>query len=380
MTTSALGDNNQKGAKICLKALRKVFGSHVLAVDIDDLTIQSEEMLTLLGPSGCGKSTTLRLIAGLEQPDEGDISFDGVSMLNTTPARRDVAMVFQNYALYPHLTAQGNLEYGLRKRKTPRLEMNQIVADAADLLGIVPLLSRKPRELSGGQQQRVALGRAIVRSPKVFLLDEPLSNLDARLRHQMRAEIITLHRRLKATLVYVTHDQYEAMTMSDRLAVMRRGKILQCDTPQNIYKHPVNRFVATFVGSPNINLLGGRIRQDATSAPVFCCGEGIEIPLSLWKNELAVKKISEDEVVEMGVRPEDIYLATAEEHFLRAQVKIVEFTGPELIVTFATSAGDIVSRHAPDASLRVGDNVFLSFNLDKIHIFDQRSGNKIDLG
>src|ERR1700682_3572259 len=248
-----------RSANVRLEGLQKVFGKDTLVVDIEEMLIPAGEFVTLLGPSGCGKTTTLKLIAGLERPTRGGIYFGERRVTALPPGSRDIAMVFQNYALYPHMTVQDNLEYGLKKHRVPRDERQRRVTWASEMLQLDKLLRRKPRELSGGQQQRVALGRAMVREPKAFLLDEPLSNLDARLRLLMRAELIRLHHTIDTTMIYVTHDQVEAMSMSQRIAVMRDGRIQQYDRPEVIYKFPASRFVAGFIGSPGMNFYEGEL-------------------------------------------------------------------------------------------------------------------------
>ena len=252
-------------AEVILKNVRKVYDKDIVAVDDANIEIKDKEFVVLVGPSGCGKSTTLRMIAGLEEISGGEIYIDGTLVNDIPPKDRDIAMVFQNYALYPHMTVYQNMAFGLKLRKYPKDEIDARVQEAADILGIQDLLERKPKALSGGQRQRVAVGRAIVRKPKVFLFDEPLSNLDAKLRVQMRAEISKLHTRLEATMIYVTHDQTEAMTMGDRIVVMKDGKIQQIDAPLRLYNDPVNQFVAGFIGSPSMNFINGKLIADGES-------------------------------------------------------------------------------------------------------------------
>ena len=332
-------------AAIRTEALRKAFPDGTVALRGLDLVVAQGEFLTLLGPSGCGKSTTLRMLAGLEAPTAGRIAFDGVRVDGWGPARRNVAMVFQNYALYPHMTVRGNLEYPLRKRGVPRTERIARVARTAASLHLEPLLNRRPRQLSGGQQQRVALGRAMIRDPSVFLLDEPLSNLDAQLRTAMRAELVRIHRETGCTMVYVTHDQLEAMTMSDRIAVMRGGKLQQVGTPDAIYRAPANRFVAGFVGTPAMNFLPAR---------------------------LVVAGAPEDAVA--GVRPEHVRLGGPGAW----EVARVEPTGHETLVTVRAPHGaEVVARVPAPFSFHPGAPVDVAFDPGHVHLFDDRTGERL---
>ena len=290
-------------AEVILKNVRKVYDKDVVAVDDANIEIKDKEFVVLVGPSGCGKSTTLRMIAGLEEISGGDIYIDGTLVNDIPPKDRDIAMVFQNYALYPHMTVYQNMAFGLKLRKYPKDEIDARVQEAADILGIQDLLERKPKALSGGQRQRVAVGRAIVRKPKVFLFDEPLSNLDAKLRVQMRAEISKLHTRLEATMIYVTHDQTEAMTMGDRIVVMKDGRVQQIDAPLSLYNETVNQFVAGFIGSPSMNFISGKLAANGEGL-VFDEGNiKIALPAS-YNDQLGDHK---DQEVVMGIRPEDIH-------------------------------------------------------------------------
>src|SRR5579859_2814965 len=293
-------------AKVTLKNVGKIYGSNVVAVNNVNIEIADKEFLVLVGPSGCGKSTTLRMVAGLEELSGGEIRIDDVLVNDVPPKDRDIAMVFQNYALYPHMTAYENMAFGLRLRKYPKEEIKQRVYEAANILGIQELLNRRPKELSGGQRQRVAVGRAIVRKPKVFLFDEPLSNLDAKLRVQMRAEISKLHTRLQATMIYVTHDQAEAMTMGDRICVMKDGNIMQVAEPLELYNRPANLFVAGFIGSPSMNFFKGRMRR-AGDFLDFVEDNAAGTPLTLrLPGALAAKAaVLADKPVILGLRPED---------------------------------------------------------------------------
>jgi ABC-type sugar transport system ATPase subunit len=364
-----------RSADVRLENLQKVFGKEMLAVDIDEMLIPAGEFVTLLGPSGCGKTTTLKLIAGLERPTRGGIYFGDRRVTDLPPGSRDIAMVFQNYALYPHMTVQDNLEYGLKKHRVPRDERQRRVTWASEMLQLEKLLRRKPRELSGGQQQRVALGRAMVREPKAFLLDEPLSNLDARLRLLMRAELIRLHHTIRATMIYVTHDQVEAMSMSQRIAVMRDGRIQQYDRPEAIYRYPGNQFVASFIGSPSMNLFEGDL---ASRSGALCfVAHGVELPLV----PKILERLSEaaGPAVVLGVRPEDVilHLESGPPEALAGRVSVVESLGPETIVTLDTPFGDIVARVLGMQAIDFDEQVTFSLDPGGLHLFDAKTGNSV---
>jgi multiple sugar transport system ATP-binding protein len=353
--------------------VRKVFDKDVVAVDQADIEIADREFVVLVGPSGCGKSTTLRMIAGLEEITSGEIYIDGVLVNDIPPKDRDIAMVFQNYALYPHMTVYQNMAFGLKLRKYPKEEIDARVREAADILGIQELLDRKPKALSGGQRQRVAVGRAIVRKPKVFLFDEPLSNLDAKLRLQMRTEISRLHSRLGATMIYVTHDQVEAMTMGDRIVVMRDGRIHQIDTPLNLYNHPANQFVAGFIGSPSMNFLGGSLVAAGDGRLDFDEGR-IRIPLPASFGE-RLRAHAGHEVV-MGIRPEDIHDpqtlgAGVETAMIRSRVEVVEPMGSEVFLHLTTGRTSFVARVDPLHMPVVDQEVDLAVEVHKSHFFDR---------
>jgi multiple sugar transport system ATP-binding protein len=354
---------------VIFEKVHKAFDS-VVAIPSLDLAIASGEFVSLLGPSGCGKTTTLRMLAGLEQPTRGRILIADRVVNDVPPSDRDIAMVFQSYALYPHMTVAENIAYPLRKRGVPKAERPAKVRAVAELLQLEPLLDRKPRQLSGGQQQRVALGRALVREPKVFLLDEPLSNLDAKLRAHMRGELIELHRRLGKTMVYVTHDQLEAMTMSTRIAVMQGGVLQQFGTPAEIYHQPANSFVASFIGTPPMTLVDAEISSGG-SRPVLGIG-GLTIDLP--PDHLAGGAV-ERRSVTIGIRPEDVLLGSG---VMQAAIRIVEPTGHESIVTVGAGGGDFVARVPGDARLRVGETVPFDFRREKIHIFDRESGRRLN--
>ena len=351
-------------ATVSLRRLSKRFpASDALAVDAVDLDVAHGEFMVLLGPSGCGKSTTLRMVAGLESISDGELAIDG-RRVNDVPAKdRDIAMVFQSYALYPHMSVFDNLAFGLRRRDIRSSEIDRRVRDVAATLGLAELLKRKPYALSGGQRQRVALGRAIVRDPKVFLFDEPLSNLDAALRVGMRGELIKLHHRLGATMLYVTHDQVEAMTMGDRICIMNAGKVVQIGRPLDVYREPADTFVAAFLGSPPTNLLPARFDGDhlAVGASV--------VPFA--------RRTAAEQVI-FGVRPEDIRLDDAGAH-ARAEVVAVEPLGAETIVRFRLPgvAQDVLVRGPRTVTAKVGDIVPLAFDLHSVRLFDPATTRRI---
>ena len=373
-------------AKVTVKDVSKIYpgekGRDVVAVDNVNLDIQDREFVVLVGPSGCGKSTTLRMIAGLEEISRGEI-YIGDRLVNDVPPKdRDIAMVFQNYALYPHMSVYDNLAFGLKLRKYPKAEIRKRVGDAAGILGIEELLDRKPKALSGGQRQRVAVGRAIVRQPKVFLFDEPLSNLDAKMRVQMRAEITKLHQRLQATMIYVTHDQIEAMTMGDRIVVMHKGVVQQTDTPLKLYNEPANVFVAGFLGSPPMNLITGTLEADGDSL-IFVEIKGGVIRVRLSANGRAAAKEWIGKEVLLGIRPEDIELAqfTSSQDIkgsFPAIVDMVEPMGPETNLYLQTGAQTVVCRsQRPLDHREVGHRLEFEVNLSKAHLFDPGSGNRL---
>jgi multiple sugar transport system ATP-binding protein len=354
--------------EIVLDKVSKRFGK-VAAVDALDLVIDEGEFVSILGPSGCGKTTLLRMLAGLDQPSDGQISIGGRVVNNVPPSKRDVAMVFQTYALYPHMTVGGNIEYPLKKRRIAKEERKRRVQDAAELLELGELLTRKPRELSGGQQQRVALGRAMVRDPAVFLLDEPLSNLDAKLRAHMRAELIRLHRRIGRTMVYVTHDQLEAMTMSQRIAVIRGGRLQQFAPPADIYEKPQNDFVAGFIGTPSMNFIEGQIVTESAET-VFRSGEW-----SLPLNGLSLQDVDASRNVRIGIRPEGFVFNDGGDP---ARVLVVEPTGHESIVFMDFQGHEVVARVAADFRLRPDDVVTLTPRVGKLHVFSADDGRRLN--
>lgn len=338
-----------------------------------NMDIKDGEFLVLVGPSGCGKSTTLRMLAGLEEVSSGEIYIEDKMVNDLTPKDRDIAMVFQNYALYPHMNVYENMAFGLRLRKTPSEEIETRVKDTAELLGIEKLLERKPKELSGGQRQRVAMGRAIVRKPKVFLMDEPLSNLDAKLRVQMRAELQKLHHRMGITTIYVTHDQTEAMTLGERIALLSDGVIQQLDTPLNIYNNPVNKFVAGFIGSPAMNFIEGRIVEEDGALYFQASSFKFRLPGGKLKEHIGKEVI-------LGIRPENVYdkkfakTEPEEGDVFKARVDVTEPLGSEVILYLTIGGDSLVARVDPQTSARVGDTLEILFDREMIHVFDGQTG------
>ena len=373
-------------AKVSVQNVSKIYpgekGRDVTAVHDVTLEIQDREFVVLVGPSGCGKSTTLRMIAGLEEISKGDIYIGDRRVNDVAPKDRDIAMVFQNYALYPHMSVYDNLAFGLKLRKYPKAEIKKRVMDAAGILGIEDLLERKPKALSGGQRQRVAVGRAIVRQPKVFLFDEPLSNLDAKMRVQMRTEITKLHQRLQATMIYVTHDQVEAMTMGDRIVVMNNGVVQQTDTPLNLYNQPKNLFVAGFLGSPPMNFINGTLKEERGSL-VFAEIQGGTIELRLPAQERSRGREFIGKPMLLGIRPEDIELAQFSQNddsrwSFPAIVDIVEPMGAETNLYLQTGAHTVVCRSQRALDHReAGHRLQFDINLRKLHLFDPSTGQRI---
>jgi multiple sugar transport system ATP-binding protein len=364
-------------ASVIYDHVTKKFGE-VIAVNDLDIHIQDKEFLVLVGPSGCGKTTALRLLAGLEDVTQGRLLIDDLVVNDIPPKDRDIAMVFQSYALYPHMTVFDNMAFGLKLRKTPKEEIKRRVHQAAEILGIEPLLDRKPRQLSGGQRQRVAVGRAIVREPKVFLFDEPLSNLDAKLRVQMRAEISKLHHRLQTTFIYVTHDQMEAMTMATRIAVIKHGVLQQLDTPQNLYDRPDNLFVAGFIGSPAMNFFGAHLRQSDGKLYVDAGSFQVQVP------DERVEKYQKyvNRPVVFGIRPEDIYNpnfvpAGISTQPVEGRIDVTELMGNEILIYVTIGDVTLVARVDPRSRYSVGESAQLLFNMDNMHLFDKETERAI---
>ena len=361
-------------ATVSLRNINKIYDNKVQAVFDFNLDVEDKEFIVFVGPSGCGKSTTLRMIAGLEEITSGELVIDGKTMNDVMPKDRDIAMVFQSYALYPHMSVYDNMAFGLKLKKMPKEEIDKRVKEAAKILEIEEYLKRKPKALSGGQRQRVALGRAIVRNAKVFLMDEPLSNLDAKLRVQMRSEIIKLHEKLGATTIYVTHDQTEAMTMASRIVVMKDGYIQQIGTPKEIYNHPVNMFVASFVGSPAMNFIPGKIEKGA-----FCTGNyRVQLPMMYAK---ALQEAEGRDVV-FGIRPEDLHCEgnvaeTYPSSSFDFEVDVCELLGHELILHGALEGCPLVAKVSARTEADPHSHLSMAMDLSKIHLFDQATEKAI---
>ena len=371
-------------ASLSLRNVYKRYPGGVTAVSDFNLEIKDKEFIILVGPSGCGKSTTLRMVAGLEEISDGEIYIGDKLVNDVAPKDRDIAMVFQNYALYPHMTVFDNMAFGLKLRKTPKDEIKRRVEEAARILDISHLLERKPKALSGGQRQRVALGRAIVREPKVFLLDEPLSNLDAKLRAQMRTEISKLHQRLGTTFIYVTHDQTEAMTMGTRIVVMKSGLIQQVDTPNNLYLYPCNLFVAGFIGSPQMNFIDAKLLKDGDNFIVEFGSEDtktragvkyrVKLPATKNKDGALDAYVGKDII--MGIRPEDVHneadlIAANPDGVIEADVEVTELMGAETYLYMNCEGQAINARVSPTNTARPGDHITIAFETQKIHLFDK---------
>ena len=363
-------------SSLSCKNICKRYPNGFEAVKDFNLEVEDKEFIIFVGPSGCGKSTTLRMIAGLEEISSGELSIDGKIMNDVEPKDRDIAMVFQNYALYPHMTVFDNMAFGLKLRKVPKDEIKAKVEEAARILDLEKLLDRKPKALSGGQRQRVAMGRAIVRNPKVFLMDEPLSNLDAKLRVQMRSEIASLHNRLGATIIYVTHDQTEAMTLGTRIVVLKDGVIMQVDSPQKLYNEPQNLFVAGFIGSPQMNFVDAQCVVEGAKASLKFDNYSIELP------EAKAKKLIDGgyagKTVIMGIRPEDIYdgaeeLAKFAGSVVETDVTGYELLGAEVLLYYTLGGANMTARVDSDTTARYGDHIRLALDTSKIHVFDKDS-------
>lgn len=363
-------------ATVTLKNVKKIYDNKVTAVHDFNLEIADKEFIVLVGPSGCGKSTTLRMVAGLEEISEGDLIIGDKRMNDVEPKDRDIAMVFQSYALYPHMTVYENMAFALKLRKFPKEEIDRRVREAAEILDITQYLDRKPKALSGGQRQRVAIGRAIVREPKVFLMDEPLSNLDAKLRNQMRAEIIKLRQRIDTTFVYVTHDQTEAMTLGDRIVIMKDGYIQQIGTPQEVFNSPANLFVAGFIGSPQMNFFDGKLVKEGGVYSISVHGAKMALDADVQK-KLADKGVDSMDVT-VGIRPEHVHFAPeGGDHTIAAQVDVSEMMGSEIYLHVSSSGKDIVLRVPTTdlpaehrAGIPYGTQIRFTFPSELIHLFD----------
>ena len=361
-------------ASISLKNIYKVYPNGFEAVKDFNLDVEDKEFIIFVGPSGCGKSTTLRMIAGLEDISSGELTIDGKVMNNVEPKDRDIAMVFQNYALYPHMTVYDNMAFGLKIRKMPKDEIDKRVQEAAKILDLDKLLDRKPKALSGGQRQRVAMGRAIVRNPKVFLMDEPLSNLDAKLRVQMRIEISKLHDRLGATIIYVTHDQTEAMTLGTRIVVMKDGVVQQIDSPQNLYNKPGNLFVAGFIGSPQMNFFTAKIEKEGDSVVAVVGQSRLNVPVAKAKALVDAGYVGKE--VTLGIRPEDIhdsqmFIDASPNTVIESTIKVYELLGAEVFLYFDYADTQVTARVDPRTTAKMGDSVKFALDMEKAHFFDK---------
>ena len=367
-------------ANLSLKDVCKVYPNGFEAVKDFNLEIADQEFIIFVGPSGCGKSTTLRMIAGLEDISSGELRIGEKLVNDVEPKDRDIAMVFQSYALYPHMTVYDNMAFGLKLRKVPKEEIDKMVKEAAKILDLTPLLDRKPRALSGGQRQRVAMGRAIVRNPKVFLMDEPLSNLDAKLRVQMRIEIAKLHQRLGTTIIYVTHDQTEAMTLGTRIVVMKDGIIQQVDTPQNLYEKPQNLFVAGFMGSPQMNFLDAIVEVVDDTAVLKVAGHFIPLPPA--KSKKLIEGGYNGKTVTFGIRPEDVhdeqmFITSSPNTVIQAKIRVYEMLGAEVYLHFDYEGATMTARVDSRTTARTGDTVTFAFDAEKIHVFDKETEKTI---
>ncbi len=363
-------------AGLSLKHIYKKYPGGVTAVSDFCLDIEDKEFIIFVGPSGCGKSTTLRMIAGLEEITEGELYIGDKLMNDIAPKDRDIAMVFQNYALYPHMTVYENMAFGLKLRKTPKEEIKRRVEEAAEILGITGLLDRKPKAMSGGQKQRVALGRAIVRNPKVFLLDEPLSNLDAKLRATMRTELTKIHQRVGTTFVYVTHDQVEAMTMATRIVVMKDGLIQQVDSPQTLYDKPVNMFVAGFIGTPQMNFVNATLEKKDDGTYICFEGNALRLPDEKAANPVLADYIGKEVVA--GIRPEcihdePIYLKTMKDNVIDVDVDITELMGAEIYLYIKIGEQNAIAKVSSRSQARAGDKIQVAIEAGRIHLFDKET-------
>ncbi|WP_321003940.1 ABC transporter ATP-binding protein [Eisenbergiella porci] len=367
-------------ASLSLKNICKVYPNGFEAVKDFNLEIADKEFIIFVGPSGCGKSTTLRMIAGLEDISSGELKIGDRVVNDVEPKDRDIAMVFQNYALYPHMSVYDNMAFGLKLRKVPKDEIDKMVKEAAKILDLTPLLDRKPKALSGGQRQRVAMGRAIVRNPKVFLMDEPLSNLDAKLRVQMRIEIAKLHQRLGTTIIYVTHDQTEAMTLGTRIVVMKDGVVQQVDTPQNLYNNPGNLFVAGFIGSPQMNFMDAEVKVNKDEVRLVVGSHSIKLPPA--KAKKLIDGGYAGKTVVMGIRPENVhdsqmFIESSPDTVVESTIRVYELLGAEVYLYFDVEGFPMTARVDPRTTARTGDNVKFALDAEKIHVFDKETEQTI---
>ena len=363
-------------ASLSLKNIEKVYPNGFKAVQDFNLEIADKEFIIFVGPSGCGKSTTLRMIAGLEDISGGTLEIDGKVMNDVEHKDRDIAMVFQNYALYPHMSVYDNMAFGLKLRKRPKDEIDKLVREAAKILDLEKLLDRKPKALSGGQRQRVAMGRAIVRNPKVFLMDEPLSNLDAKLRVQMRIEISKLHQRLGATIIYVTHDQTEAMTLGTRIVVMKDGIVQQVDSPENLYNAPRNLFVAGFIGSPQMNFMDAVVENKGEDVYLKVGKHALKLPVT--KAHKFKDGAYNGKTVVLGIRPEDmhdseLFINSSPDSVIESDIKVYELLGAEVFLYFDVEGFQMTARVNPRTNLRTGDHAKFALDMEKVHIFDKET-------
>ena len=361
-------------ASLSLQHINKTYPNGFQAVKDFNLEIEDKEFIIFVGPSGCGKSTTLRMIAGLEEISGGTLKIGDKVMNDVEPKDRDIAMVFQNYALYPHMTVYDNMAFGLKLRKVPKDQIDKAVREAARILDLEKLLDRKPKALSCGQRQRFAMGRAIVRNPKVFLMDEPLSNLDAKLRVQMRIEISKLHENLGATIIYVTHDQTEAMTLGTRIVVMKDGIVQQVDTPQNLYNSPCNQFVAGFIGSPQMNFMDALVNVNGNDVTLTVGEHVLKVPAS--KKQALIDGGYDGKTVVLGIRPEDVhdsqaFISNSPDSVIKSKIKVYELLGAEVFLYFDLEGTQMTARVNPRTTLRTGDDAVFALDMEKIHLFDK---------
>ena len=367
-------------ASLSLKHINKTYPNGFEAVKDFNLEIEDKEFIIFVGPSGCGKSTTLRMVAGLEEITSGELKIGDKVVNDVEPKDRDIAMVFQNYALYPHMTVYDNMAFGLKLRKVPKDQIDKMVREAAKILDLEALLDRKPKALSGGQRQRVAMGRAIVRNPKVFLMDEPLSNLDAKLRGQMRIEISKLHQRLGTTIIYVTHDQTEAMTLGTRIVVMNAGVVQQVDTPQTLYDYPCNLFVAGFIGSPQMNFVDAVCKVNGDKVVLQAGPSSIELPPA--KAKKLIEGGYDGKTVVLGIRPEDVhdeqmFIEASPNTVIEAKIRVYEMLGAEVFLYFDYEGASMTARVDPRTTARTGDVVKFALDAEKIHVFDKETEQTI---